>query len=60
MYSSFMVHLNEKYKVNAQATCMPRPTHAEAQAYLQQFSAGVPGAVAQHVATGWVYNPTPN
>ena len=60
MYSSFMVYLNEKYKVNAQATCMPRPTHAEAQAYLQQFSAGGSGGVTQHVATGWVYNPTAN
>lgn len=58
MYGSFMVFLNEKHKVSAQAQCTPQPTRAAAQTYLQQFSAGVSG-VSQHVATGWVYNAAP-
>jgi hypothetical protein len=51
--------LSEKYKVGAMPNCRSKPTRAEAQDYLQQFSAGVYGGVSQHVATGWVYSPTP-
>jgi hypothetical protein len=59
MYFAYKAYLSEKHHINAMARCTPRPTRAEAQAYVQKYSAGVSGGVSQHVATGWVYDPTP-
>jgi hypothetical protein len=56
---TYASYLSEKHKVSAMPRCTPKPTRAEAQAYLQQFAAGVAGGVTQHVATGWVYEATP-
>ncbi len=58
MYFEFKVYLNEKHRVNATARCTPRPTRAEAEKHLQEFPGGASGD--RRVATGWVYNPTPN
>ena len=58
MFFTYAAYLSEKYNVGAMANCRSRPTRAEAQAHLQEFSAGVYGGASQHVATGWVYNPT--
>lgn len=60
MHFAFATHLSQKHNIGAMPACRSRPTRAEAQAYLQEYSAGVSGEVTQHVATGWVYDPTPN
>ena len=54
----FGAYLAEKYRTSGMPKCMARPTQAEAQAYLQEYSAGVAGGVTQHVATGWAYGAT--
>jgi hypothetical protein len=59
MMFQFGAHLSEKYRISGMPRCTPRPTQAAAQAYLQEFSAGVSGGVTQHVATGWAYDHTP-
>jgi hypothetical protein len=59
MMFTYAAYLSEKHKVSAMPRCMPKPTRAEAAAYLQQFAAGVAGGISQHVATGWVYDATP-
>lgn len=56
MYFAYLTYLNEKYQVNAPPRCTPKPTHAAAQAHLQEY--GGHGAT-RRIATGWVYNATP-
>ncbi len=60
VHFSFASYLSQKHNIGAMPTCRSWPTRAEAQAYLQDYSAKVSGGVAQHVATGWVYEATPN
>jgi hypothetical protein len=59
MMFTFGAYLSEKYRVSGMPRCTPRPTQAAAQAYLQEYSAGVSGGATQHVATGWASDPTP-
>jgi hypothetical protein len=59
MMFKYAAYLSEKHKVSGMPRCMPKPTRAEAEAYRQQFAAGVAGGISQHVATGWVYEAAP-
>ena len=56
---SFAAYLSQKHNIGAMPACRSWPTRAEAQAYLQEYPAGVSGGVTQRVATGWVYDSTP-
>jgi hypothetical protein len=52
---SYRAYVGEKYNFHGLTTCMTRPTRAEAEKYLLEYSPAARGLATRRISTGWVY-----